>query len=60
MLHALLIPGTLSFLSVASNRRLKAAAFRLLGAYMVKVKRVRLSCTFFLKYLIPGEKSPIP
>lgn len=37
MLHALLIPGTLSFLSVASNRRLKAAAFRLIGAYLKKV-----------------------
>jgi len=37
MLHALLIPGTLSFLSVASNRRLKAAAFRLVGAYVKKV-----------------------
>ena len=37
MLHALLIPGTLSFLSVASNRRLKAAAFRLIGAYVKKV-----------------------
>ncbi|KAF8879272.1 hypothetical protein BD779DRAFT_1552376 [Infundibulicybe gibba] len=34
ILHALLIPGTLSFLSVASNRRLKAPAFRLLGAYV--------------------------
>ena len=37
MLHALLIPGTLSFLSVASNGRLKAAAFRLIGAYVKKV-----------------------
>jgi len=37
MLHALLIPGTLSFLSVASNRRLKTAAFRLIGAYVEKV-----------------------
>ena len=36
MLHALLIPGTLTFLSVASNRRLKAPAFRLIGAFMMK------------------------
>ncbi|KAI9512011.1 hypothetical protein F5148DRAFT_1166859 [Russula earlei] len=36
ILHALLIPGTLTFLSVASNRRLKAPAFRLIGAFMMK------------------------
>ncbi|TFK36219.1 hypothetical protein BDQ12DRAFT_687045 [Crucibulum laeve] len=41
MLHALLIPGTLSFLSVASNRRLKPPAFRLLGAYMKKAKSLQ-------------------
>jgi len=33
MLHALLIPGSLVFLSVASNRRLKASAFKVLGHY---------------------------
>ncbi|KAF8968036.1 hypothetical protein BDZ97DRAFT_448730 [Flammula alnicola] len=38
MLHALRIPGTLSFLSVASNRQLKTAAFRLIGAYVKKAK----------------------
>ena len=37
ILHALLIPGTLSFLSFASNRRLKAPAYRLIGAYIAKV-----------------------
>lgn len=36
ILHSLLIPGTLSFLSIASNRRLKTPAFRLLGAYLKK------------------------
>ncbi|KAF9477211.1 RNI-like protein [Pholiota conissans] len=41
MLHALLIPGTLSFLSVASNRRLKTAAFRLIGAYVKKAKTLQ-------------------
>ncbi|KDR79326.1 hypothetical protein GALMADRAFT_243316 [Galerina marginata CBS 339.88] len=41
MLHALLIPGTLSFLSVASNRRLKVAAFRLIGAYVKKAKTLQ-------------------
>ncbi|KIM43835.1 hypothetical protein M413DRAFT_18150 [Hebeloma cylindrosporum] len=41
MLHALLIPGTLSFLSVASNRRLKTAAFRLIGAYVKKAKSLQ-------------------
>ncbi|KAJ8514493.1 hypothetical protein ONZ45_g7986 [Pleurotus djamor] len=38
MLHALLIPGTLSYLSVASNRRLKPPAFRLIGAYASQTK----------------------
>lgn len=38
ILHALLIPATLTFLSVASNRRLKAPAFRLIGAFIVKVR----------------------
>ena len=42
MLHALLIPGTLSFLSVASNRRLKAPAFRVIGAYVSKVSAFTL------------------
>ena len=41
MLHALLIPDTLSFLSVASNRRLKAPAFRMIGAYLAQVRRIR-------------------
>jgi hypothetical protein len=38
MLHALLIPGTLTFLSVTSNRRLKAPAFRFIGAFMIKAR----------------------
>ncbi|KAI0300513.1 hypothetical protein B0F90DRAFT_1810386 [Multifurca ochricompacta] len=41
ILHALLIPGTLTFLSVASNRRLKAPAFRLIGAFMTKAKTLQ-------------------
>ncbi|CAA7270344.1 unnamed protein product [Cyclocybe aegerita] len=41
MLHSLLIPGTLSFLSVASNRRLKPPAFRLIGAYVGKAKSLQ-------------------
>ncbi len=36
MLHALLIPNTLTFLSVASNRRMKTAAFRLIAAFAAK------------------------
>ncbi|KAJ7229308.1 hypothetical protein B0H12DRAFT_1212926 [Mycena haematopus] len=37
LLHALLIPRTLSYLSLASNRRLKSpAAWRLLGAYLAQ------------------------
>ncbi|KAF9459258.1 hypothetical protein BDZ94DRAFT_1312550 [Collybia nuda] len=41
MLHSLLIPDTLSFLSVASNRRLKTPAFRLIGAYLAKAKSLQ-------------------
>ena len=41
MLHALLIPGSLTFLSVASNRRLKAPAFRIIGAFMTKACYIR-------------------
>ena len=37
MLHSLLIPESLTFLSVASNRRLKLPAFRLISAYVAKV-----------------------
>ena len=38
ILHSLLIPGTLTFLSVPSNGRLKAPAFRLIGADVTKVR----------------------
>lgn len=48
MLHALLIPGTLTFLSVASNRRMKAPAFRLIGAYVSKARPSRSRHTFVL------------
>jgi protein phosphatase 1 regulatory subunit 37 len=41
MLHALLIPGTLSFLSIASNRRLKAPAYRVVGAYIAQAKTLQ-------------------
>ncbi|PFH46913.1 hypothetical protein AMATHDRAFT_50684 [Amanita thiersii Skay4041] len=41
ILHSLLIPGTLSFLSVASNRKLKSGAFRLIGAYLLKGKSLQ-------------------
>lgn len=44
MLHALLIPDSLTFLSVSSNRRLKAPAFRLIGAYLAKVRE---SCRWY-------------
>ncbi|KAF7303918.1 hypothetical protein MIND_00622300 [Mycena indigotica] len=36
ILHSLLIPRTLSYLSIASNRRLKGNAWKLLGAYLTK------------------------
>ncbi|KAF7324495.1 hypothetical protein MKEN_00490200 [Mycena kentingensis (nom. inval.)] len=36
ILHALLIPRTLSYLSIASNRRLKGNSWKLLGAYLAK------------------------
>ncbi|OCH84554.1 RNI-like protein [Obba rivulosa] len=41
ILHALLIPNSLTFLSVASNRRLKAPAFRLIGVYVSKAKTLQ-------------------
>ncbi|KAG2357028.1 hypothetical protein BDR07DRAFT_1421401 [Suillus spraguei] len=41
MLHALLIPGTLVFLSIASNRRLKTPAFKVLGLYASKAKSLQ-------------------
>lgn len=46
MLHALLIPGTLSFLSVSSNRRLKAPAYRIIGAYVAKVRLPHTAAVF--------------
>ncbi|KAJ6574419.1 hypothetical protein B0H19DRAFT_1124428 [Mycena capillaripes] len=36
LLHALLIPRSLAYLSLASNRRLKAGAWRVVGAYVGK------------------------
>lgn len=36
ILHSLLIPNTLNFLSVASNRRLIAPAFKLIGSFVQK------------------------
>ncbi|KAG6917154.1 hypothetical protein DXG01_003667 [Tephrocybe rancida] len=41
MLHALLIPESLSFLSLASNRKLKTPAFRLIGAYVAQAKSLQ-------------------
>ncbi|EIM83836.1 uncharacterized protein STEHIDRAFT_170302 [Stereum hirsutum FP-91666 SS1] len=41
ILHALLIPNSLLFLSVASNRRLKAPAFRILAAFISKSKSLQ-------------------
>ncbi|KIK80501.1 hypothetical protein PAXRUDRAFT_833481 [Paxillus rubicundulus Ve08.2h10] len=38
ILHALLIPGTLVYLSVASNRRLKTPAFKTIGTYACQAK----------------------
>ncbi|KAI0087207.1 hypothetical protein BDY19DRAFT_986247 [Irpex rosettiformis] len=38
LLHSLLIPGSLTYLSVASNRRLKAPGFKVIGAYLHKAK----------------------
>ncbi|CDO75859.1 hypothetical protein BN946_scf184833.g10 [Trametes cinnabarina] len=41
ILHALLIPGSLVFLSLSSNRRMKAPAFRIVGAYLAKAKSLQ-------------------
>ncbi len=58
ILHSLLIPGTLSFLSVASNRKLRTPAFRLIGAY---AKKVSSFFSFqFIHSSLKGKESPIP
>jgi len=54
ILHSLLIPGTLSFLSVASNRKLKTPAFRLIGAY---AKKVSLSPFLSFQFIHSLEKA---
>ncbi|KAI0037180.1 hypothetical protein K488DRAFT_39518 [Vararia minispora EC-137] len=41
ILHAALIPNSVTFLSVASNRRLKAPAFRLIGTFISKNKSLQ-------------------
>ncbi|KAI6169874.1 hypothetical protein EDD17DRAFT_1785645, partial [Pisolithus thermaeus] len=41
VLHALLIPGTLVYLSIASNRGLKTPAFKIIGAYASKAKSLQ-------------------
>ncbi|KIL56431.1 hypothetical protein M378DRAFT_17099 [Amanita muscaria Koide BX008] len=41
ILHSLLIPGSLSYLSIASNKRMKAPAFRLIGAYVAMAKSLQ-------------------
>ncbi|KAH0828810.1 hypothetical protein J3R83DRAFT_3258 [Lanmaoa asiatica] len=61
ILHALLIPGTLEYFSVASNRRLKSPAFKLIGAYASQAKSLQfldLSSTMLDKkavdYIVVG------
>ncbi|KAJ7123492.1 hypothetical protein C8R44DRAFT_620615 [Mycena epipterygia] len=41
LLHALLIPRSLSYLSLAANRRLKGPAWRLVGAYVAKANSLQ-------------------
>lgn len=41
VLHALLIPRTLVYLSVASNRRLKAPAFKVISSYASEAKNLQ-------------------
>lgn len=64
-MHSLLISGSVSFLSVASNRRLKAPAFRLIGAYMKKSQALRfldLAQNFLdkksIEYIVAALESP--
>jgi len=58
MLHALLIPGTLTFLSVTSNRRLKAPAFRFIGAFMIKARDAR-DTDLAWAHVFVGKFSPV-
>ena len=57
MLHALLIPDTLSFLSVASNRRLKSPAFRIIGAYLSQVCLNSFRCNIMMLTNSPNQQS---
>ncbi|KAL1716168.1 hypothetical protein EV715DRAFT_255322 [Schizophyllum commune] len=41
ILHALLIPNTLSYLSLESNKRLKTPAFRLVGVFLEKAQNMQ-------------------
>ncbi|KAG6885191.1 hypothetical protein C0993_004975 [Termitomyces sp. T159_Od127] len=41
LLHSLLIPESLSFLSLASNRKLKSPGFRLVGAYVAQARNLQ-------------------
>ncbi|KAF9002517.1 hypothetical protein BDQ17DRAFT_1306302 [Cyathus striatus] len=41
LLHALLIPNSLTYLSLSSNKRLKASAFRLVAAFVKKSNTLR-------------------
>lgn len=41
ILHALLIPNTLSYLSLESNKRLKTPAFRLIGVFVEKAQNMQ-------------------
>ncbi|KDQ52233.1 hypothetical protein JAAARDRAFT_40347 [Jaapia argillacea MUCL 33604] len=41
ILHALLIPQSLTFLSLASNRKMKERAFKLVGAFVWKAKSLQ-------------------
>ncbi|PIL27549.1 hypothetical protein GSI_10700 [Ganoderma sinense ZZ0214-1] len=68
ILHSLLIPGTLTFLSVSSNRRLKAPALRLIGAYVTKARNLQFldlsqnaldkKCVEYVAAALP--EAPIP
>ncbi|KAH9006498.1 hypothetical protein EDB86DRAFT_2874407 [Lactarius hatsudake] len=58
ILHALLIPASLTFLSVASNRRLKAPAFRLIGAFITLQTHWTKRSIEFIANALPRAPEP--
>jgi hypothetical protein len=64
ILHALLVSGSLPHLSLAGNKKLKPQSFRILSAYLRKVRVVAWWRTFLVRLTCqlpsPGKSSEVP